>query len=127
MHRLAVVSAPAAANRKLGKKLYLLIFELTGKPGDRSVLREEHFAYVSELERRGVLFAAGPFVDEAGTSQGGGMFIVRAQSMEEAEEIARQEPYIRDGYRHFRVQAWRVSEGTFSVRVNFSDGSYQFD
>jgi uncharacterized protein YciI len=120
MRRAAVVS-------KLGKKLYLLIFELTDKAGDRSVLREEHFAYVTALEKRGVLFAAGPFVDEAGASQGGGMFVVRAASQEEAAEIARREPYIRDGYRRFKVQAWRVSEGTFSVRINFSDGTYRFD
>jgi uncharacterized protein YciI len=112
---------------KLGKKLYLLMFELTDKAGDRSLLRDEHFAYVSELEKRGVLFAAGPFVDEAGASQGGGMFVVRAASAEEAAEIARREPYIRNGYRSFKLQAWRVSEGTFSVRVNFSDGTYKFD
>jgi uncharacterized protein YciI len=91
------------------------------------LLRDEHFAYVSELEKRGVLFAAGPFVDEAGASQGGGMFVVRAASAEEAAEIARREPYIRNGYRSFKLQAWRVSEGTFSLRVNFSDGTYNFD
>lgn len=48
-------------------------------------IRNEHFAYLLELERRGVLFAAGPFVDENGERHGAGMLILRAKSRAEAE------------------------------------------
>ncbi len=109
---------PAADGGKLAKKLYVVFFDPTETAGDRHALRGEHFAYVAELERRGVLFAAGPFVDEAGEAQGGGMFILRAQSLAEAGEIARAEPYSANGHRRFRVQAWRLSEGTAAMANN---------
>src|SRR5215212_1576083 len=43
-------------------------------------VRTDHFAYLLELERSGVLFAAGPFVDEDGVRHGAGMLLVRAAS-----------------------------------------------
>ena len=35
-------------------------------------IRTEHFAYLRDLEHSGVLFAAGPFVDEDGVRHGAG-------------------------------------------------------
>ena len=56
-------------------------------------IRTEHFAYLLELERSGVLFAAGPFVDEDGVRHGAGMLLIRAATRAEAETIAYAEPY----------------------------------
>jgi uncharacterized protein YciI len=118
MRRAAVViSAAPSPDRKVANKLYVISFDPTDTAGDRHALRAEHFAYVAELERRGVLFAAGPFINEAGQPQGGGMFIVRAASPDEAGAIAGAEPYCANGFRRFRVQAWRLSEGTAAGAV----------
>ena len=56
-------------------------------------IRTEHFAYLLDLERSGVLFAAGPFVDEDGVRHGAGMLLIRAATRAEAEQIAYAEPY----------------------------------
>jgi uncharacterized protein YciI len=109
---MSAAAPPAAGTRAPGTRLYIIFFDPTETAGDRHALRGAHFSYVAELERRGVLFAAGPFIDEGGQAQGGGMFIVRAASPEEAGEIARAEPYCANGYRRFRIQAWRLSEGS---------------
>ena len=52
----------------------------------------EHLQYALDLEEKGILFAAGPFVDDTGAMVGDGLFVVRADSKAEAEEILAQDP-----------------------------------
>jgi hypothetical protein len=117
----------AIRSRMLAKTFYLAFFEPTETGQDRHRVTREHFAYLSELERRGKLFAAGPFVDEEGKSAGVAMYILRASSAQEASELAAGDPYHIHGHHRFRVQAWRVNEGGFNIRVSFTDGTYVFD
>jgi uncharacterized protein YciI len=90
-------------------------------------VRSEHFAYLLDLERRGVLFAAGPFVDETGTRHGAGMIIIRAGTRAEAEAIAFAEPYTKAGMRKMTLTPWQRNEGTLSLRIRFSDGVIEVD
>jgi uncharacterized protein YciI len=90
-------------------------------------VRNEHFAYLLELERSGVLFAAGPFVDETGVRQGAGMIIIRASTRAEAEAIAYAEPYTKAGMRKMVLTPWQRNEGTLNLRIRFSDGVIEVD
>jgi uncharacterized protein len=101
----------------------------TPPPAGKSAVdvRTEHFAYLLELERRGVLFAAGPFVDETGTRHGAGMLIIRAATRAEAEAIAFAEPYTKAGMRKTMLTPWQRNEGTLSLRIRFSDGVIEVD
>jgi uncharacterized protein YciI len=98
-------------------------------PADRSAddIRTEHFAYLRDLERRGVLFAAGPFVDEGGARHGAGMIIVRAATRAEAESIAYAEPYTKAGLRTMTLTPWQRNEGVLNLQIRFSDGVMQVD
>ncbi|HRP23936.1 MAG TPA: YciI family protein [Rhodocyclaceae bacterium] len=88
---------------------------------------EEHLAYQVALERRGVLFAAGPiFSDDGQRWSGEGCVAIRAGSLDEAREIAALDPMHARGARRFIVQPWLVNEGSVTIRVNFSDGSGAF-
>jgi uncharacterized protein YciI len=73
------------------------------------------------------MFAAGPFVDEAGKPFGPGMIIIRAESEAEARAIADADPYHKGGFRTYRLQRWMMNEGSFGVRLNYSDGSFTID
>jgi uncharacterized protein YciI len=112
---------------KLGKQLYVVFTDPVPNGGDRSAAREQHLAYQYELERRGIMFAAGPFLDEQGNSTGSGMIIYRADSLEHATEIASNDPFHKLGFRKFRIAKWRISEGMFTLRVDFSTGAYKLD
>jgi len=90
-------------------------------------VRTEHFAYLLNLERSGVLFAAGPFVDETGTRHGAGMIIIRASTRAEAETIAYAEPYTKAGMRKMVLTPWQRNEGTLSLRIRFADGVVEVD
>jgi hypothetical protein len=117
----------ALHGKMLQKRLYIIFSEPTDKGGDRRRIFHKHIAYQLEIERKGILFAAGPFVDARGKPQGPGMIVVRAKNMAEAKRIADADPFHRQGYRTYRIQAWQVNEGGFNVHVTFSDGSYRLD
>ena len=94
----------------------------TDKGGDRGAIRPLHLAHVADLERRGILFLAGPFVDDVENKpQGPGMIIVRAATRDDAARIADADPYHVQGYRTYRLQKWRLSEGSFQLRVRIQD------
>lgn len=90
-------------------------------------MRKEHHDYLVDLERRGLLFGAGPFVDEKGERVGVGMLIIRAPSTAAARRIANAEPYTRAGQRVMTVTPWQRNEGTVRLALNFADGELTVD
>ncbi len=113
--------------KMLHKRLYIIFSEPTEKGGDRRKIFAQHIEYQIRNESAGILFAAGPFVDAKGKPQGPGMIVVRAKSMAAAKKIADADPFHKQGFRKYRIQAWEVNEGGFNLRVKFSDGSYTLD
>ena len=113
--------------RMLHKKLYIIFSEPTEKAGDRRKIFPKHIEYQLKIERQGILFAAGPFVDAKGKPQGPGMIIVRAKNMAEAKRVADNDPFHKHGYRKYRIQAWQVNEGGFNLHVKFSDCNFTLD
>ena len=113
--------------KMLHKRLYIIFSEPTEKTGDRRKIFPKHIEYQLKIEREGKLFAAGPFVDAKGKPQGPGMIVVRAKTMAAAKKIAEADPFHKQGFRKFRIQAWDVNEGGFNLHVKFSDGTYTLD
>lgn len=113
--------------KMLHKTLYIIFSEPTEKTGDRHKIFPKHIEYQLKIEKAGILFAAGPFVDAKGKAQGPGMIVVRAKNMDEAKKIAEADPFHKQGYRKFRIQAWQINEGGFNLSVKFSDGSFTLD
>lgn len=93
----------------------------------RGLLRIAHHEYLLDLERRGVLFAAGPFADRGERSSGSGMIIIRAPSREEATRIGREEPYTRSGLRLMDVLPWQRNEGAMKLEIRLADGVLTID
>lgn len=113
--------------KMLHKTLYIIFSEPTEKTGDRRKIFPKHIEYQLKIEKAGILFAAGPFVDAKGKAQGPGMIVVRAKNMAEAKKIAEADPFHKQGYRKYRIQAWQINEGGFNLSVKFSDGSFTLD
>ena len=100
------------------KKFYAVFWD--GRDADLAPLLAEHLEYMIEIERQGKMFASGPLDFGKGAD---GMTILRVDSEAEAREIAERDPFIRNGVRGYAIREWMVMEGSFSVRVNFSDRS----
>lgn len=113
-------------SRMLAKELYVI--QSTGVAPREQIEAglEEHLEHQIRLEKSGVLFAAGPTTHEDG-SRGPGMIVIRAKSFADAREIAMSDPMHRTGMRSFIIMKWSVNEGSYSVRVNYSDQSVRID
>lgn len=73
------------------------------KPRDEVLIRK-HVAFLRELDRDGRLVLAGPFEDG-----GGGMIIIHAQSLREAQALAESDPFVIGGYDTCQVRTWLLS------------------
>jgi uncharacterized protein YciI len=106
----------------LGKNFYVVITTPTAPREKLEPLIPAHLANQVRLEKEGIMFAAGPLTNEDGTRYGG-MFILRANSFEEARTIADADPLHKAGLRTYTLMRWTMNEGSYSVRVNYSDQS----
>lgn len=84
-------------------------------PGDATPL-EVHYAYMHRLITQGKVLLMGPCMGES-TFDGQapvppGIGILRVASRDEAEEIARNEPFHTMGWRRNTVMAWTPKFGT---------------
>lgn len=86
---------------------YLILFEDNPEadPGIRTRFMADHLAFLAA--QGGRIESAGPLFGDTGEGQGGA-WVVRAGSVEEAEEMVRADPFWPTGLRAgVRVLEWR--------------------
>ena len=76
------------------------------RPELNQTFRPQHLAYLENLRKQGKIFAMGPFADGAG-----GMVIYIADSLEEAREMAENDPYVVEGVRRLELHEWQMASG----------------
>ena len=123
---LSVDDVKAASSAMLQKQLYAIFTVPTG--GIEPILAglEEHLGFQMQLEREGLLFAAGPmWSDDERDWNGDGLVVVRAASRSEAIGIAERDPMHRSGARRFTVGPWMINEGTMTVKLDMSSQRFE--
>ena len=65
--------------------------------------RPNHLEYLEQLGKEGKVFAKGPFGDGSG-----GMVIYIAENLEEAKQLAENDPYIQEGVRKLDLREWKL-------------------
>ncbi len=112
-----------ASKEMLQKQMYVYFTTPTNGMGPVMENLEAHLKFQVELEKRGIMFGAGPHwtVDEK-RCEGDGMVIIRAGSLAEAREIAASDPMHSSGARSFTVRPWLMNEGTVTIKLSYSDG-----
>jgi uncharacterized protein YciI len=112
-----------ASKGMLQKQLYVVFTRPTGGLGPVMANLGPHLEFQIDLERRGIMFGAGPFwTDDGARWEGEGMVIIRAGSLAEARAIAESDPMHKSGARSFTVRPWLLNEGTVTVKITYSDG-----
>ncbi|HTI86667.1 MAG TPA: YciI family protein [Alphaproteobacteria bacterium] len=116
------------------EQCYLCVMTLVADPPktgpSKDSLRAAHKKFLAGLETEGRIFGAGKLenAQEKETSDlGFGMFILRAESRQEAEAIAFQEPYTRAGHRTMKLIPWQRTEGDITIRISFTNGTMTVD
>lgn len=104
----------------LGKEMYVIVTTPVAPREELDKLLPEHLAHQISLEKRGIMFGAGPLSTEEG-ARVGGLIIIRAESFAAARAIADSDPYHKAGLRTYTLTRWTVNEGSYGIRVNYSD------
>ncbi len=113
-----------ASRGMLQKQLYVVFTKPVAGLGPVMANIEAHLKFQVELERKGIMFGAGPFwADNERDWEGEGMVIIRAGSLAEARAIAEADPMHASGARSFVVRPWLLNEGTLTIKINYSDGT----
>ncbi len=112
--------------RFLSKELFVIIGTPSAPHSEQMRLLPDHLEYQINLEKAGVIFAAGPMYNADGT-EAPGLIIIRAASFEAAKAIAEGDPWVKAGVRTYKITRWLIFEGSYSVRINYSDQSVAID
>ena len=105
------------------KELYVS-FTRHGAPREKIMeLLPKHLERQVELEKQGILFAAGPMEPQENDKPRTGMIIIRADSFEDANAIAMGDPLHAAGLREFDIWNWSMNEGSFTVTICYSNQS----
>ncbi|MEM0272329.1 MAG: YciI family protein [Thermoprotei archaeon] len=67
-------------------------------------IREEHIAYLRSAGTKGKVVLSGRFADAKGA-----LIIWRVNSLQEAEELAKGDPYYRAGLIDYQLREWNLS------------------
>ena len=113
----------------LGMELYVYETRLAGDPKNMMTYLPKHLEYQLELERKGIMFGAGPLFEEDKPKgpPAAGMIIIRADSMEQAREIADADPMHKAGVRNYTLRKWFLNEGSLEVSLKFSAQDFELE
>ncbi len=113
--------AEAKSRGALALELYAVESTPVGSPEAVKESLPAHLAYQAKLEAAGKLALAGPMSDASGElMQGTGLIIYRAESLEEARQLAEDDPMHAAGARTFSLRRWLVNEGSLQLSVGLS-------
>ena len=65
-----------------------------------------HLTWAADEERKGHLLVSGPIADGSG-----GIYLIRAETSDEAEKIARDDPAIQSGCCSYALHEWDIRRG----------------
>jgi hypothetical protein len=106
----------------LGRQFYVIHTVPKASREELDRMLPEHLQHQIRLEKEGIMFAAGPMANEDGTPAGG-LIVIRAKDFAEARTIADRDPFHKAGLRTYTLRRWTVNEGSYGVRVHYSDQS----
>ena len=108
------------------KKEFFIMHRRSAAPERKKSVVLEHFRWIVELEKQGRILMTGGIFLEDGT-QTEGLTIFRADTWQEAEELAASDPVVQCGADTFYIERFRLGGGRISLTVDFSDQSFRLD
>jgi uncharacterized protein len=110
----------------LHQELYIAVTSPLTGPGLPEKLHE-HILGQIDMERRHVMFGAGPLQDEDKDKPTRGVFSIRASSFAEARSILDQDVFHKAGLRTYKLYRWSLNEGSIRLTINYSDQTAKID
>lgn len=89
--------------------MYLMISTYLAPADEVDQARPAHLAFVDELERAGVLVAAGRQVPPVG-----GILLLDVDTEARAHELLTDDPYVRQGLAEYTATGWQPTRGSLA-------------
>lgn len=111
----------------LALELFVVMSVPAKGPDALKELLPQHLAYQKQQEIAGNLTFAGPLSDLSGENmQGEGLIIYRANSLEAANEIAKNDPMHKTGARKYTIRRWLLNEGSLKLEIGLTGQTIAF-
>jgi len=114
---------PAAMLARSARLKLFVMLRRTEKPAQIPALLAAHLRWMIEREREGVVFLSGPVAPRQGAVALDGMTLLRTDTIEQAEAIAQQDPFVLNGAVSFEMREWTAFEGAIRLELNLSDST----
>lgn len=112
--------------RMLRKQLWAVISKAVKPPDEVRKHLKAHLDYQIGIEKKGIMYGAGPCNPPGDEKPAFGLIIIRAKDEAEARRIADADPMHSSGVRTYELYTWSLNEGRISVTLDFSDQTFQF-
>jgi uncharacterized protein YciI len=87
--------------------LYFVFSQLAGERPDAIFAHlDDHLRFLAQLSSDGALVMGGPLETPQGANSGNGIYVLRAESLADAQQIADADPLHQAGIRTPRVHRW---------------------
>ncbi|MCX7311009.1 MAG: YciI family protein [Alphaproteobacteria bacterium] len=113
--------------RFLAKKLWVIMTRRCVPVEEMQRHLGAHLRHQISLEKKGIMYGAGPCHAPAAPEPAFGLIIIRAADESEARRIADSDPMHVAGVRKYELFQWTMNEGQMRIALNFSDQTYQFE
>ena len=107
----------------LRKTLFVALNRVVAPASEIAPFVADHLVYMNQMEADGLLWASGPLIEE-GVLVGDGLTILSTSTIEQAENLMKQEPLIKRGLRKFELRKWELREGRMTVTLDASTSKY---
>jgi uncharacterized protein YciI len=114
---------PTAMLARSAKLKLFVMLRRTEKPAKIPELLAAHLRWMIERERAGVVFLSGPVAPRQGAVALDGMTLLRTDTIEQAEDIAQQDPFVLNGAVSFEMREWTAFEGAIRLELTLSDST----
>jgi uncharacterized protein YciI len=92
--------------KKKGGRMWYLVLRRPTKPRDQwTVTLDQHLIWMKQQHHAGKILFSGPTTDRTY-----GVYVIRADSKQEAEQIAASDPYTAAGFCAFELLEWEVHQ-----------------
>ena len=119
----------SAVQQLLARSAKLRLFVMlrrTLRPEALAETLEAHLRWMIEQEAQARIFLSGPTTPRDGSIALDGLTIIRADSLDAAEQIAAEDPFVRSGIVSFEMREWIVNEGSIPLTVTLSNSTVTF-
>lgn len=112
--------ARGAGSKPVSLDLFVGLYR-TEHPERLQTTSARHLAWATEQEAAGRIFLTGPLAPQDKEKGASGLTVFRVASLEEADALARTDPFVIEGVNSVQVLPWTVAGGSLNIALRLSN------